>query len=163
MKNKALVVYDSAYGNTAKIARKIAESIRPNPAKCLLATQVTWSDVVDVDLLIVGSPTQGGRPTAPVMNFIHGLPKASLAETRVAAFDTRFGLREHGVGLRLLMQTIGFAAPKIERELMSKGGQSVAEPEGFIVSETEGPLKPEELEHAAIWARIISNAPAYST
>jgi len=36
-----------------------------------------------------------------------------------------------------------------------KGGYLAAEPEGFIVEDSEGPLKKGELERAASWAKGI--------
>ena len=66
----------------------------------------------------------------------------------VAAFDTRFELESQGVGLRLLMSVIRYAAPRLAKALEKKGGKLVAEPEGFIVENKEGPLKEGELERA---------------
>ena len=72
---------------------------------------------------------------------------------RVAAFDTRFEAEEQGVGLRLLMSVIRYAAERIAKDLAKKGGKHVAKPEGFIVENKEGPLKQGELERANKWAK----------
>jgi len=47
------------------------------------------------------------------------------------------------------------AAGRITNSPKSKGGYIVAEPEGLIVEDSEGPLKKEELERGAIWAKGI--------
>ncbi|NCC64053.1 MAG: nitric oxide synthase, partial [Spirochaetia bacterium] len=52
---KALVVYDSAFGNTEKIAKIIGESL-DSPVK--RAVDVKAEDLQALDVLIVGSPTQ---------------------------------------------------------------------------------------------------------
>ena len=57
--------------------------------------------------------------------------------------------------LSLLKDILGYAAGRIANRLERKGGYLAAEPEGFIVEDSEGPLKKGELERAAIWARRI--------
>ena len=53
------------------------------------------------------------------------------------------------------MSVIHYAAERIARELTKKGGRLVAEPEGFIVEQKEGPLKQGELERADHWAKAM--------
>jgi flavodoxin len=57
---KTLVVYDSTYGNTEKIAQAIGEAIG---GQILRVGEVNPADLKGFDLLIVGSPTRGGLPT----------------------------------------------------------------------------------------------------
>ena len=104
----------------------------------------------------VGSPTQGGRPTPALLEFLNKIPDNSLNNINISAFDTRFAKDEHGFGLKVLMNTIGFAAEKIAKSLQNKGGTLVVPAEGFIVTGREGPLKKGELERAAEWAREIA-------
>jgi flavodoxin len=151
---KALVIYDSQYGNTEKLARALGDALGDG-AKVLTAGEVQTDDQAQLDLLVVGSPTQGGRPTAPVAQFISKLPPGSLQQTRVAAFDTRIEASRQGLGMRLLMRVIGYAAPRIANGLQAKGGKLAAPPEGFIVQDKEGPLKQGELDRAASWARSL--------
>jgi hypothetical protein len=129
-----------------------------------IGSDATAAHVADVDpatlgglnVLIVGSPTQGGRPTKPVAALLDAIPANALQQTRAAAFDTRFAAADHGFGLRILMKVIGFAAPRIASKLRAKGGRMAAPPEGFIVRDREGPLKDGELERAAAWARGLA-------
>ena len=58
---KALVVYDSTYGHTAQIAQAIGETAG---AKVVRPGEVAPAGLAEFDLLIVGSPTHGGWPTA---------------------------------------------------------------------------------------------------
>lgn len=141
-----VVIYDSQFGNTAKIAQAIAQSLK---AKAILVSDVQQTDVEKADLLIVGSPTQGGRPTAVLQSFIDQLP--SLKNVKVAAFDTRFEEATQNFALKTLMKTIGYAAPKIAKSLAAKGGTLMAEPAGFIVTGKEGSLAEGELTRAKRW------------
>jgi flavodoxin I len=145
---KALIVYDSVHGNTEKIARAIAEAITPsNEVKVLQAGEANASELASVNLLIVGSPTHGGRPTPAVQNFLNKVPELSLKGINVAAFDTRITKKFVGV--------FGYAAGRIAGNLKKHGGTLIASPEGFFVTSTKGPLKEGELERAAGWAKGI--------
>jgi flavodoxin I len=141
---KALIVYDSVYGNTEKIARAIAEFITPSyEVKVLQAGEASPSELESTDLLIVGSPTHAGRPTPPVQAFLNKVPK--LQGINVAAFDTRSQAK--------LARVFGDAAGRISNNLKKKGGNFIASPVGFFVTSTKGPLKEGELERAADWAK----------
>jgi len=143
---KALVVYDSVYGNTEKIARAIAGAI-VGEVKVLRPAEVNASELKSVDLVIVGSPTQGGRATPAIQEFLSKIPSNALKNVSVASFDTRFSTR--------LVKIFGYAAGRIANILKDKGGRLVAPPEAFIVKSREGPLKEGELERAASWAKGI--------
>jgi flavodoxin I len=145
---KALIVYDSVYGNTEKIARAIAEAIAPSgEVKVVQAGEASPSELESIDLLIVGSPTHGGRPTPPVQDLLNKVPKFSLQGINVAAFDTRITTK--------LVKVFGYAAGRIAGNLKKKGGTLVASPVGFFVAGGQGPLKEGELERAAGWAKAI--------
>lgn len=145
---KALIVYDSSYGNTEKIARAVAEAITPsNEVKVLRASEANPLELASVNLLIVGSPTHGGRPTPAVQGFLKKVPALSLKGVSVAAFDTRISKKIVGV--------FGYAAGRIASDLKKKGGTLIAPPEGFLVAGSQGPLKEGELERAAGWAKGI--------
>ena len=145
---KALVVYDSVYGNTEKIARAIGEAIAPSgEVKVLRVGEANPSELTSVDLLIVGSPTHAGRPVPAVQDFLNKMAQASLKGINVAAFDTRATSR--------FAKIFGNAAGRIARHLTKKGGALATSPEGFLVTGTRGPLKEGELERAAAWAKGI--------
>ncbi len=93
---KALVVYDSDYGNTEKVARAIAESFGGESAKVIRAGQASPDMLIDSEMLIVGSPTQGFRPTKPVTGLLGLLPRNALDGKHVAAFDTRIDRKDVG-------------------------------------------------------------------
>ena len=153
---KALIVYDSVYGNTEKIARAIAGAITPSDGvKVLRAGEANPLELAYIDLLIVGSPTYGGRPMPAVKGFLSKIPANALKNVGVTSFDTRFQAKDRGVGIRILLGVVGYAAGRITDSLKGKGGYLAAPPEGFIVEGNEGPLKQGELERAAGWAKGI--------
>ena len=143
---KALVVYDSVYGNTEEIAKSIGDAIAGD-VKVLRAGEVNPSDVELLDLLIAGSPTYGGRPTPLIQGFLKEVSGSAVKGVKVAAFDTRFSTK--------WVKIFGFAAGKIAGHLKKKGGILTSSPEGFFVEGTKGPLKEGELERATSWAKEI--------
>ena len=151
---KALIIYDSFFGNTEQIATAIAGDIEGG--KVLRVSEVKPPVLESVDLLIVGSPTRGFRASEAIQAFIQGIPDNNLKGTKVAAFDTRIPEAEVGKGLRFLMKMGGYAAPRIAQALKKKGGNLAVPPEGFFVKDREGPLKEGELERAASWAKEIA-------
>jgi flavodoxin I len=146
---KAWIVYDSQWGNTEQIAQAIGDALA-GEVEVLRAVDVEPSGVEALDLLIIGSPTHGGRPTEPVQGLLDQLGGTLPAGTRVAAFDTRLATR--------LVAVFGYAAARIARTLESAGATLLVPPEGFVVEGKEGPLRQGELEHAAAWARQITSA-----
>lgn len=153
---KVLIVYDSVYGNTEKIARAVAEAIAPsNEVKVVRPSEVNASEVELIDLLIVGSPTQAGRPTRTIQEFLSKISANALKNASMTSFDTRISGKDKGVGMRILTGVFGYAAGCIADRLKSKGGYLAAPPEGFIVEEKEGPLKEGELKRADGWAKKL--------
>src|SRR5512146_1186916 len=60
----ALVVYDSQFGNTERIAAAVADTLRTTGEVRLAHVDPTHPlDLEGVDLLVLGCPTQGWRPT----------------------------------------------------------------------------------------------------
>ena len=146
---KTLVIYDSLFGNTEKVAKAIGSSIKGS--KVLNVGKVKLQELNSYDLLIVGSPTHGGRPSQPIQSFLNDIPNSQLKGVKVAAFDTRFSYEDHGLGLKFVMKVLNFAASRIADTLKKKGGEEITSPMGFIVEGKEGPLKKDELEKALSW------------
>jgi flavodoxin len=145
-----LVVYDSQYGNTERVAQAIADALRA--VGQVLAIRVDPAHPIElqgVDMLIVGCPTQGWRPTAPLQSFLENVSSERLRGVRVACFDTRF---------RLPGWITGSAARVMARKLQQRGIPQVAPPESFFVKGGQGPLHSGELERAASWAQVLVKA-----
>lgn len=166
---KILIVYDSMYGNTAKVARAIADAVAPHgDLRLLPVPEATPAALVEAELLFVGSPTQRFRPLPAVSALLARLPRGSLAHARVAAFDTRIVIADaHSSVLSFFVRLLGpsaYAAHRILRALRRAGGRTALPGEGFYVDGTEGPLKDGELERAGRWGlRALGEAQPAAT
>ena len=153
---KALVVYDSEFGNTKQIAMAIGgifESL--DEVEVLRVGEVLVEQFKGLDFLIVGSPTQRFRPTKPTSDFLKRIPKDGLKSISAAAFDTRLTIEEieeTGV-LAFFVRIFGYAAQPIGNGLKKKGAELVTSPEGFYVEGVKGPLVEGDLERAEAWGR----------
>ena len=85
---KALVVYDSVYGNTETVARAIGETL-PAEVQVLRVGQVTAGELETVDLLVTGSPTHVSLPTEAVQALVEKIGPPAREGAQVATFDTR--------------------------------------------------------------------------
>ena len=155
---QALVIYDTKFGNTEKVAQAIGTALAP-------PMEVTVVNVADarperlagVDLLVVGSPTWGSRPTPAITKWLKGLAANGLKGVQVAGFDTRGDMSQvTSRFVTVLVGFLGFAADPISARLEKKGGSVAIPPEGFVVVDREGPLKDGELERAVEWAKRIA-------
>ena len=154
----ALVVYDSAYGNTEQIAQAIGKALGPQEEiEVVRVDDAKPEQLSGLKLLIVGSPTQRFRATTAMADFLKSIPKSGLKGVKVAAFDTRLTKREieETPVLPFFVRIFGYAAKPISDSLEKKGGELILPPEGFYVEGMEGPLQDGELERAAEWARQL--------
>jgi flavodoxin len=142
-----VVVYDSAFGNTERIARAIGDAaLASGTARVLSPQAIEPLALQPADVMFVGAPTQLHRMSEPMRAFLKALPRGFLAGVPAAAFDTRL--------LRARWLT-GSAAPGVARELRRLGCRLVVPPESFFVLDREGPLEPGEAERARRWARAV--------
>lgn len=152
---KAVVVYESLWGNTAAIAHAIAGGIGPG-TRVLSTAEATPAVIAGVDLLVAGAPVLGFKLSTDAMresirtnpgkapqpaDLSHPPMRAWLealaaGQGRAAAFDTR------------VRGPFGKAAPAIMEGLERAGYRPVADPVGFTVVGRYGPLKEGELERA---------------
>lgn len=162
---RTLIVYESMFGNTARIAQAIADAM----AEAGRVDLVDVSSAVpvipaDVDLLIVGGPTHAmsmsrpdsrkqardkGAPTpslSGIREWLTALP-ASAAAPRFATFDTHTSQK----------WMPGSAAKSAAR--CARGRGLVAEASrSFFVQGVAGPLSAGEIERATTWARSLATA-----
>jgi len=162
---KAVVVYESLWGNTAAIARAIAEGIGPE-ARALSTAEATGAAMTEVGLLVAGAPViafalpsdkiresiaadPGKAPTPadlshPSMrSWLDALPEG---HGRSAAFETR------------LRFSPGGATPGIERGLERAGYRPIAKRRRFMVKGAYGPLRDGEVERARLWGGELAKA-----
>jgi flavodoxin len=87
---KAIIIYESKYGNTKQVAELIAEGIRQVHGTEVTITevgQVDWVNLVTFDVILIGCPNHMGGPTENVRKLIDNI-KLKLTNKKVAVFDT---------------------------------------------------------------------------
>lgn len=148
---KVLVIYDSFFGNTEKIAKAIASATK---AELLHIDNCAENSLEGIDYLIVGSPTRAAKPTEKIMTFLKSLSEDSLNGVNIIAFDTRIDVEKvNSKALKFFTKIFGYAASQIEKELVKRGGNKVVEGVGFFVEDKEGPLREGEEKRAAQWGK----------
>ena len=153
---KIVIVYDSQFGNTEKIALAIRDGISPGHiVNVVRAAAGSQHDLHGADLLFVGSPTHGGRCTQPVKLFIEALPADALRGMRAAAFDTGMKAEGQGFVVRRVVRFFGYASSRMAPMLQAKGAGETRT-ETFAVAGREGPLLEGELERARAWGRTVA-------
>lgn len=144
---RGIVVYDSNYGNTRVVAENIAKELGRS-FKAVNVKQMGTGDanLVGADLLVVGSPINMWDSTKATKQFLKHFGEDGLYGIKAAAFDTR-----------LRGRLSGSAARKMSRALERAGAEIIAEPMGFYVRESRGPLLADELSRVERWAREIKS------
>lgn len=141
-----LVIYDSVYGNTEKIADAIATIWRQyGHSRTVSALNAGDQDLEGVNLVAIGGPTQK-HGLSPAMNeLLNRFVLEEFATKYVVAFDTRLDVSQW---------LSGSAAEHIVKKLNRLGIRTLLPPESYFVERNEGPLKPGEIERAENWARM---------
>lgn len=161
---RALVVYETLWGNTEKIARAIGSELALSMSVDVTDVDSAPDDVTDYDLVIVGGPTHAfsmtrsaTRASAAKENGAPGVPRRGIREwlhgmhpiatpISASAFDTRVSAP----------RLPGSAARAAKQELRSLGFDIAVKQRSFWVHGYEGPLVDGELERASDWAREIT-------
>jgi hypothetical protein len=167
---RALVAYESMYGNTAAIGEAIAASLRSHAVEIEagLISKISPAETAGFDLLVVGGPTHA-----------HGMSKWQTRKSAIedekntyAEATAEPGLREWltdlppGVGrpaaafdtrIDKPVFLTGSAAKGIGRLLQGNGCALVVPPECFLVT-MQNRLKDGELQHADEWGATLAAA-----
>jgi hypothetical protein len=169
---RALIVYESIYGNTHEVATRIAAGLAPHVQAQVVAIRDATQDLVGrADVVIVGGPThahdlsstssrKGAResaekpgseldldPDATGPGLRDSLRTLAAAHGRSAmAFDTRLDASD---------MLTGRASNAIARRLRSHGFSIVAEPESFLVNK-KNQLRDGEVDRATAWGARLA-------
>jgi flavorubredoxin len=129
---KAIVIYDTGFGNTEKIARALARGIEKQGIKvdCVNVNEVDVDKLVEYDFLAIGGPTHMHGISKPMKAFFEKLRSLDIGGRKAFAFDTR-----------LDSWWAGSAAKGIEKSLKKLGTKIVKSRESAIVKGREGPLE----------------------
>ena len=128
---KALIVYDSLYGNTEKVASALAAGMREGGvgAECVRANAVDVAILGTYDVLVVGGPTHAFGLSDTMKTFTKRLTEVDLKDKRGFAFDTKMKSR-----------LAGSAGKKIEQMMKKSGVKVLMSHVSAIVVGREGPL-----------------------
>jgi flavodoxin len=139
----SLVIYASRNGNTRRIAEAIANRLGERGSVDLRSVDEAPTAIEpDIDLVVIGGPTEAHGMTPPVTEFFERLAPKALAGRRAVGFDTR---------LRWPEWLSGSAGARITDRLQGLGADVVAPEESFFVTR-KPELEAGELERAATWA-----------
>lgn len=162
---KALVVYESLFGNTEQVARAVTTGLSKHlDVEILEVTQAPETITDLLDLIVVGGPTHAFSMTRPAtredafkqgatqgsrevgirewLAHLHAGPHSEL----VATFDTRVEKVRH---------LPGSAAKGAAKAARGLGYSSAAKSESFFVEGVEGPLLDGELDRAQAWGERL--------
>jgi flavorubredoxin len=130
---KALVVYDSLFGNTEKVAMALVAGLESGgvDVDVVKVDAVRFDELGEVDLLCVGGPVHAWSVSKPVNEFFERLKSVGgLTGKKAFAFDTKMKSR-----------LAGSAGGKIEAKLKDLGLTIARHSESAIVKGREGPLE----------------------
>jgi menaquinone-dependent protoporphyrinogen IX oxidase len=91
--SKAVVIYDSKYGNTRSVAERVAEIMRDKgnvEASILFVNDVDVNQLPSFDIIVLGTPNHWGRLTKKFKTMISELKNVDLSGKKIALFDTCF-------------------------------------------------------------------------
>lgn len=150
----SVVIYDSKFGNTQKIAEAIARGAGSVGSVQVVDTGSGLEALAGMpDLVFVGGPTQRRSMSPGLRQFIEGLTGPAIADLATATFDTRYR------GSTWLM---GSAAAQASNGLFKAGGRPVAKPESFFIARNGAlehqTLEAGEVDRAEAWGRAVSAA-----
>jgi flavodoxin len=136
---KGIVVYDSNFGNTEKIARALALGLEEKSAKidCLKVDQVDVEKLTEYDFRAIGGPTHIISASKPMKEFLERLKTVDLRELKGFSFDTR---NESRMNSRRWLMFENSAARVIESALRKEKMDIVRPRRSAIVEGREGPL-----------------------
>jgi flavodoxin len=149
-----LIVYDSVFGNTTKVALAMEAALRgKGEVAAVSASDFSNTQLQDCTHLFIGSPTRSFQPTPAVKKMIAKLSKKDLEKIQVCVFDTRMDIEKVDVKiLTLFAGWFGFANDSMQKLLTRKVSKHEIPDSWYFVKDSEGPLEDGELERAAVWA-----------
>ena len=129
---KAIVIYDSKFGNTEKIAKALSEGMKKEglEADCMRIDNVNLNKLGEYEILAIGAPTHAFGISKPMKEFLKKLESVNLQNKKAFAFDTKMKSR-----------FAGSAAKGIEKQLKKLQMTIIRPYASAIVKGTEGPLE----------------------
>lgn len=148
---KGIVVYDTSYGNTKKIAETIAETLKESGigVDLFYVKDVKKLDGDDYDFLVLGSPTKFGTMSLTVRFFLGKVKSGEWVDKPFAAFDT-----ENPENMENIEWS---AAEKIAERLRGKKMTQLLPVLKAAVLDWKGPLVEGEIDRTKGYARELAD------
>jgi menaquinone-dependent protoporphyrinogen IX oxidase len=152
---KGIVVYDTSYGNTEKIAEIIADTLKES------GIEVDVFDVKDVkklsakdyDFLVLGSPTRFGTMSFAIRGFLGKVKSEEWMDKPFAAFDTE---NPENVERSRIEKKEWSAAEKIAAKLVEKKMKQLLPVLKALVIGQKGPLVEGEVERTKEYTKGLA-------
>jgi len=128
---KAIVIFDTVFGNTEKIARALASGMEKQGIEvdCVKVDEVDVDKLVEYDFLAIGGPTHTFGISKPIKALLEKLKRVDIKGKKAFAFDTKYKSRWSGS-----------AGKGIGKTLKRRGMNIVKPHSSAIVTGSEGPL-----------------------
>jgi hypothetical protein len=161
---RALVVYESMFGNTQQVAQAIGRGLEARVRVDVVEVGHAPQTVDDVDLVVVGGPTHAFGLSSERTR------KAAADQAPAGIVSATTGVREwveclHARHGRLLVAAFdthidktwvpGAASKRLDKMMRGMGLVSLAAPTSFYVHDSMGPLVGGELERAELFGRRL--------
>jgi menaquinone-dependent protoporphyrinogen IX oxidase len=152
---KGIVVYDTSYGNTKKIAETIAETLKESGIEVDLfyVKDVKKLSAKDYDFLVLGSPTRFGTMSFAIRGFLGKVKAGEWMNKPFTAFDTE---NPENIEKARAEKKEWSAAEKIADKLKDKKMNQLLPVLKALVIGQKGPLKEGEIQRAKDYARELA-------
>lgn len=162
---KAVVVYESLWGNTAAIARAIAEGLGEG-TRALSTAEAMGAAIAEAELIVAGAPVLGFRlPTEAMRQSVVTSERSAPTPPDLShpSMRTWLDALPHGRGRSAAFETRiwwspGGATASIADKLRHVGYPALTKARRFAVKGKYGPLRDGELERARLWGAELARA-----
>lgn len=140
---RALVVYESMYGNTRRVAEAVVSGLASSAlAQAVSVAEVTAADVAGCELLIVGGPTH-----------VHGMSRTNTRNSAATVAEATGSLSMEpnaDAGIRDWLEGLRPGVPGQKATAFDTGAQGPALLTG------RASKSPGELERARLWGETLA-------
>ena len=152
---KGLIVYDTSFGNTKKIAETITETLEESGIAIDLfhVKDLKKLSGKDYDFFVLGSPTKFGTMSFAVKFFLGKVKSEEWMNKPFAAFDTE---NPENVEQSRIQNKEWSAAEKIAEKLREKKMNQLLPVLKALVLGQKGPLVDGEVDRAKDYARQLA-------
>ncbi len=155
LQTKGIIVYDTSYGNTKKIAETMADTLKEAgvEADLFYVKNVKKLNAKDYSFLVVGSPTKFGTMSFAVKFFLSKIKSEEWMNKPFAAFDTE---NPENIERARIENKEWSAGEKIAEKLKEKKMNQLLPVLKAAVLGQKGPLVEGEIQRTKDYARQLA-------